>query len=262
MKQIRYALIYSDFFMLLCCADFGVEPPMFDLGIEAPPALVNETTPQKLIFAIQPMISPMGRASRSVSSVKPSCGSLPSAKPSCGLDEVSPADASRHLAQCIVLDIVHVTEQGIDPAGKVLYGQWITHPIKKRAVTTAPPCSPPWSSVQRYCLHPPDVLHDLVECCNELSERTVRWYVFVSVTVHGNFTCRFAFFLACHQYACSTFVCYYLTKKLYIRCVFFLFFMTVNGSYIPCLATWFLLAQKLLIHFSKLRRLIQTSLML
>ena len=169
------------------------------------------------------MISPMGRASRIVSSVKPSCGSLPSAKPSCGLDEVSPADASRHLAQCIVLDIVHVTEQGIDPAGKVLYGQWITHPIKKRAVTTAPPFSPPWSSVQCYCLHPPDVLHDLVECCNELSERTVRWYVFVSVTVHGNFTCRFAFFLACHQYACSTFVCYYLTKKLYIRCVFFLF---------------------------------------
>ncbi|KAG2643799.1 hypothetical protein PVAP13_2KG348221 [Panicum virgatum] len=62
----------------------------------------------------------MERASRSVSSVKPSCGSLPSAKPSCGLDEVSPADASRHLAQCIVLDIVHITEQGIDPAGKIV----------------------------------------------------------------------------------------------------------------------------------------------
>ena len=65
------------------------------------------------IVPYQPPKSPLECSSRGVIS----------GPPSCVIAQVSPTDASRHLAQCIVLDIIHVTEEGIDPAGKVLYGQ-------------------------------------------------------------------------------------------------------------------------------------------
>jgi len=100
-------------------ADFGVEPPSFDLGIDGSIAVRVEVTPQHRIFAIEPFKSPMQSVSRGVAP----------ARPSCWLAEVSPADSSRHLAQCVVLDIIHVTGEGIDPNGKDLYGQWITQPF-------------------------------------------------------------------------------------------------------------------------------------
>ena len=76
----------------------GVEPPSFDLGVDASPAAVGQETPKELIFAIQPMLSPEQKVFSSAA---------PSLPPS-GLADMSPTDATRHFAQCIILGIVHV----------------------------------------------------------------------------------------------------------------------------------------------------------
>ena len=76
----------------------GVEPPSFDLGVDTSPAAVGQETPKELIFAIQPMLSPEQKGFASAASTLPSLG----------LADMSPTDATRHFAQCIILGIVHV----------------------------------------------------------------------------------------------------------------------------------------------------------
>ena len=145
----------------------GVEPPSFDLGVDASPAAVGQETPNELIFAIQPMLSPEQKGFASAASTLPSLG----------LADMSPTDATRQLAQCIILDIVHVIEEGIDPAGKVLYGQWITEPFNKvHALVEPPPCIS-WSLVHRHPIHDLKFLGHLIDCCKELVDHVIRRYV-------------------------------------------------------------------------------------
>ena len=99
------------------------------------------------------------------------------ARPSCGLAGVSPADSSRHLAQSVVLDIIHVTEEGIDPNGKVLYGQWINQPFQKCVAPGAPVPCVPWAPELLHLKYDPTAVNDLIICCNDLSEAAVRWFV-------------------------------------------------------------------------------------
>jgi len=148
-------------------ADFGDALPSFDLGFDDSPTGAKEATPSDKIFTIQPLVSPVGCASSNPTS----------SKSSCQLSEISGFDASRHEAQCIILDIVHVTEESIDPTGKVLYGQWITRPFKKNVVPAGPLQYVPWSLELRHRKHKPDIIHALIDCCNELSESAVRRYV-------------------------------------------------------------------------------------
>ena len=117
-----------------------------------------------------------------------SSGSVLARKPSCGIAEVSPTDASRHLAQCIVLDIIHVSEEGIDPAGKVLYGQWIPHPFQKIIAPASAGCPLTWNSELRHLRHDSDVVNALIACCNELTDATVRRYALVLYMLSEDFT--------------------------------------------------------------------------
>jgi len=150
-------------------ANFGDALPSFDLGFDDSPTGAKEATPSDKIFAIQPLLLPVGCASSNPTS----------SKSSCQLFEILGFDASRHEAQCIILDIVHVTEESIDPTGKVLYGQWITRPFKENVVPAGPLQYVPWSLELRHRKHEPDIIHALIDCCNELSESAVRreWLV-------------------------------------------------------------------------------------
>ena len=151
-------------FGVTCFADTVFESPSFDLGIDNSPAGLSDVTPRNKVFAIQPLLSSVQQASRTPDSEQPTCG----------LPEASLVDASRHLAQCIILDIVHVTEEDIDPTGKVLYGQFINQPVQKLVVSDdIEPCIS-WSSELIHTKHDPDAVRALVDCCNELSETTVR----------------------------------------------------------------------------------------
>ena len=151
-------------FGVICFADTAFESPSFDLGIDNSPEGLSDVTPKNKISAIQPLVSSVQQASRTPASEQPSCG----------LPEVSLLDASRHLAQCIILDIVHVTEEDIDPTGKVLYGQFINQPVQKLVVSDdIEPCIS-WSSELIHTKHDPDAVRALVACVNELSETTVR----------------------------------------------------------------------------------------
>jgi len=120
------------------------------------------------------------------------------ARPSCGLAEVSPADASRHLAQCVVLDIIHVTEEGIDPNGKVLYGQWITQPFQKCVPPALPVPSVPWTPELLHLYHDPIALNDLKICCNDLCEAAVRRFVLPNLgTLLHMFVACFCSYIRC-----------------------------------------------------------------
>ena len=160
------ALAYINFYLFLQL-DVGVDPPSFDLGIEASPAGTNEVTPKDKIFAVQRIISPNQQDPS-----KPQ-----SSRRSCGVAEMSPYDASRHLAQCIILDIVHVIEESIDPTDKVLYGQWITQPYVKLATPATTSPSVDWASDLLPAMPDPDVVGAIIECCNELSETHDRWCI-------------------------------------------------------------------------------------
>ena len=117
------------------------------------------------------------------------------ARPSCGLAEVSPADSSRHLAQSVVLDIIHVTEEGIDPNGKVLYGQWINQPFQKCVAPGAPVRCVPWAPELLHLKHDPTAVNDLIICCNDLSEAAVRCFVlyFLSTLVLVFVACFYSY---------------------------------------------------------------------
>ncbi|KAG2641925.1 hypothetical protein PVAP13_2KG217200 [Panicum virgatum] len=90
------------------------------LGFDISPAPAPEATPDPKSF-LKVSFTP----SNKFEAPQPGC------EPSSGLVELPLTIANKHLAQCLVLDIVHVTEEGIDPAGNVLYGQLINEPYDK-----------------------------------------------------------------------------------------------------------------------------------
>ena len=94
----------------------------------------------------------------------------PGCEPSSGLVELPLTIASEHLAQCLVLDIVHVTEEGIDSAGKVLYGQLINEPYDKIIAPVPRTRQLSWSPALRHRKFDNAVLDKLVNCCREMPE--------------------------------------------------------------------------------------------
>jgi len=203
----------------LSWAEIGHAPPSFDLGIElgdatptdkifaCPPIFSpggpSDATPKDKIFAIEPMLSPMQCASS-----KP-----PLAVPSRGLADISPFDASRHEAQCIILDIVHVTEESIDPSGKVLYGQWITQAFQKLVAPAAPAPCVPWSLELQPCKHAPEQIDALIECCKELSDSVLRRYLpfFFAPVLNDSMNVLFS---KCCQFCCREWVVNTLPRYL------------------------------------------------
>ena len=134
-----------------------------------------EVTPRDKIFKIEPFNARQQACATPPSVQQPSRGTIASAQqPSCGVVPLSPTASSKHLAQCVVLDIVHVAEEGIDPVGKILYGQLITDSFDKIVVPPCPSPDVPWSTVQSSTKPDPAIIERLIHCCSELSEPVIR----------------------------------------------------------------------------------------
>ena len=146
--------------MYLLPADTAAPPPSFDLGIDSSPTHSSEATRSDKIFANDPYTPSSKVSDRSTSALQPSCGVV----------EVSPTRDSKHLAQCIILDIIHITEEGINPDGKVLYGQLIAGPPDKIVITGTPTQQVSWSPALLHRKIEQPVLDKLLEACLEISE--------------------------------------------------------------------------------------------
>jgi len=141
-----------------------MSPPSFNLGDEFSPTPVPESTTANKRFANEPF-TPSSKE-------KPTPTSIVQI-PASDVD-MSPTRESKHLAQCVILDIVHVTEGGIDPTGKVLYSQLITEQFEQ--IILSAPLAPlsSWSPALRQSQFESTVLDTIIECCNELSEVHIR----------------------------------------------------------------------------------------
>jgi len=150
---------------VFCFAEICGAPPSCDLGIDDSPAGHSAATPKNRIFSIELVSSPM----------QPASSNPASAQPCCAIADISAFDASRHEAQCIILDIVHVTEESIDPTGNVLYGQWITRPFDKIVAPAAPLPSGPWTSDLHHPLHDPSIIADRVAGSSYATVPSINW---------------------------------------------------------------------------------------
>jgi len=56
-------------------------------------------------------------------------------------------------------------------------GNGLLDRLKKNVVPAGPLQYVPWSLELRHRKHEPDIIHALIDCCNELSESAVRRYV-------------------------------------------------------------------------------------